>query len=440
MGVLAGAIQATTGWWIFRGRLAEADIMLACLVTWTLVAFDRLRAVPTTHHAVEEKASAVGQHRFWQYVFFCLLGLGALVKGTGFGAVLVLGTTLTVIIWGREWRTLRYLLWAPGWALAGLLALAWPLLMISQHGTKVIGLWVLHISDRVLPPSSHGQFAGETWACYLLNVFGQGLPWTPLAIAGATLAAYRHHMGTHLGVLRSDRNYPDVSARNRLLWSWTTVPFVLVSITRARNAHYAIYAMVPWSFWASIALTHLSTVLCQRGWAMARLKRVALGVFSLLALSYGIGYWLAGAYVSHHSPETMFYQRVGQALQPGEQMTLLYDEWDRDPYYTPFGQIPHDLALRLFYLRHPACWHFGVASLAAHAHTCAQGTPQVSTGSPLLLIGRDRDLRELRLLGNVEVLAYSATKRWDRHYVSLRLRPYPAAVTQRASTVAGSSK
>ena len=30
----AGAIQATTAWTVFRGRLAEADILLACLITW----------------------------------------------------------------------------------------------------------------------------------------------------------------------------------------------------------------------------------------------------------------------------------------------------------------------------------------------------------------------------------------------------------------------
>ncbi len=43
IGWLAGMIQATTFWLVVRGRLAEADIVLACLVTWMMVAFDRLR-------------------------------------------------------------------------------------------------------------------------------------------------------------------------------------------------------------------------------------------------------------------------------------------------------------------------------------------------------------------------------------------------------------
>ena len=43
VGWLAGLVQASTFWLVVRGRLAEADILLACLVTWTMVAFDRLR-------------------------------------------------------------------------------------------------------------------------------------------------------------------------------------------------------------------------------------------------------------------------------------------------------------------------------------------------------------------------------------------------------------
>ena len=40
--LLAGAVQATTAWTVLRGRLAEADVLLACLITWSLVAFDQM--------------------------------------------------------------------------------------------------------------------------------------------------------------------------------------------------------------------------------------------------------------------------------------------------------------------------------------------------------------------------------------------------------------
>ncbi len=42
IGLIAGAVQATTAWTAMRGRLAEADVLLACLVTWAIVAFDRM--------------------------------------------------------------------------------------------------------------------------------------------------------------------------------------------------------------------------------------------------------------------------------------------------------------------------------------------------------------------------------------------------------------
>ena len=44
IGLLAGAVQATTAWTVLRGRLAEADVLLACLITWAIVAFDRMIA------------------------------------------------------------------------------------------------------------------------------------------------------------------------------------------------------------------------------------------------------------------------------------------------------------------------------------------------------------------------------------------------------------
>ena len=43
VGILTGAIQATTAWTVLRGRLAEADILLACSISWALLAFDHLR-------------------------------------------------------------------------------------------------------------------------------------------------------------------------------------------------------------------------------------------------------------------------------------------------------------------------------------------------------------------------------------------------------------
>src|SRR5262249_19174516 len=42
IGLLSGAVQATTAWTALRGRLAEADVLLACLITWAIAAFDAM--------------------------------------------------------------------------------------------------------------------------------------------------------------------------------------------------------------------------------------------------------------------------------------------------------------------------------------------------------------------------------------------------------------
>jgi hypothetical protein len=118
---------------------------------------------------------------------------------------------------------------------------------------------------------------------------------------------------------------------------------------------------------------------------------------------------------------------------------LLYDDWDRNPYESPSGSIPHDLAVRLFYLRRPACWHFGAASLFGREHAaghCALAIPRrfptaFSTPPPasaFAVIGRDRDLPSLERLGDVEVLAHGPDVRRDRTYTLFRVTASPVAL------------
>ena len=99
IGLIAGSIQATTGWTVMRGRLAEADILLVCLFTWVIVAFDRvivhkvvLCTTPTGNVPVED-------WRLWRWVFFALLGVTGLVKGIGFGTALILSVVVLVLLW-----------------------------------------------------------------------------------------------------------------------------------------------------------------------------------------------------------------------------------------------------------------------------------------------------------------------------------------------------
>ena len=157
-----------------------------------------------------------------------------------------------------------------------------------------------------------------------------------------------------------------VVAGDRLLWVWAVVPLGLLALAPVKNAHYAISAQVPWSIWAALALSRLGERLRLRGYDRVALIRAGRVGFVALALTYGLGLWLLGPWFDRRGLEWAFYEAAGRQIPAGMPLTLLYDDWDRNPYESPFGLIPHDLAVRLFYLGRSACWHIGPGSLLAH--------------------------------------------------------------------------
>ena len=192
----------------------------------------------------------------------------------------------------------------------------------------------------------------------LRGLLGQALPWTPLALAGAWWSLIRA-----LGAARSYRaqvgaDVPSmVVAGDRLLWVWAVVPLGLLALAPVRNAHYAISTQVPWSIWAALALAGSGSGFGIRVGTVAVIWQASR--VRWLALTYGLGLWLLGPWFDRRGVEWAFYEAAGRQVPAGMPLTLLYDDWDRNPYESPFGLIPHDLAVRLFYLGRSACWHIG---------------------------------------------------------------------------------
>jgi 4-amino-4-deoxy-L-arabinose transferase-like glycosyltransferase len=455
VGTLSGAIQATTAWTVLRGRLAEADILLAGLVTWSLLAFDRMRTIRTSDDDLEGDVQAARPTSIWRWVFFGLLGVMSLVKGIGFGAVLVLSVVLLVLIWDRDARLAFRLCSPPGWLLVVVLTFSWPLAMVWQHGVEAAGLWALHITARLGPATGHGVFASETWREYALNILGQGLPWTPLALLGFCHSVRRRLPGSapSLALQACERLFPTTSLKrkrrgslnrltqgqgagtevgrslsphslgDRLLWAWSLAPLLLVSLASGRNAHYAIHAMIPWSVWSAKALTRLADRLRSRGAPRPRLIRLAIGTFAGLAMAYGLGFWFVGSRFNRREAERAFYRAINSRVSREEPLALLYDDWDREPYPTPFGPIPHDLAIRLYSVGRPLCWHFDVESLVNHERQRdrREGMSASRSDQTIAVIARRRDLAALRSVGRVEVLCEAEPSRWDRNYLLARV-------------------
>ncbi|MHB1557769.1 MAG: phospholipid carrier-dependent glycosyltransferase [Isosphaeraceae bacterium] len=426
IGLLAGAIQATTVWTALRGRLADADILLACLLTWAVAALDRV--IGDSHGAGD---NATVRWRRWRWAFFVLLGLTSLVKGIAFGAVLLAAIAGVAVLWGRDWRSARRLVFPAGAAVAIVVSLAWPAAMILRHGPGAVALWATHVTDRLA--SRPTEFAGEPWWQYAPGLLLQAMPWTPLAMMGAWHSLRRAAAGR--GVRRvGDGMRPDpvpaaVVAGDRLLWAWSAAPLILLSLATVKNAHYAIAAQVPWSIWAALAMSRLAGRLVRRGRSPVRLRRLAVAGFVAIGLAWGLGAWALGPRIDRRGVEWAFYEAAARHIPPEAPVVLLYDDWDRKPYESPFGAFPHDLAVRLFYLRRPAAlaeWRVEEAPTGLAPLDSLASRP--SRLAPLHVIGRDRDRPGLERLGKVEVLARGPALRFDRTYVMFRLTSGPVAL------------
>ena len=130
-----------------------------------------------------------------------------------------------------------------------------------------------------------------------------------------------------------------------------------------RNAHYAIHAMIPWSVWSALGLANLGGRLAVRGWSTARLRRLAVAGFAGLAAACGLGFWLAGPWLDRRGVEWAFYEAAGRRLAARRAPRPALRRLGPRPVPHPLRAIPHDLAVRLYYLKRPACWHFDAASL-----------------------------------------------------------------------------
>jgi hypothetical protein len=431
-----------------------------------------MRTIRAFQGDLEGDVQAARPKSIWRWVFFGLLGVMSLVKGIGFGAVLVLSVVLLVLLWDRDARLAIRLCFPLGWVVVVILTFSWPLAMVAQHGVEAAGLWALHITARLGPATGHGVFASETWREYALNILGQGLPWTPLALVGiglsidrgrlrrapslalracrweGLLTSLKRQRRSSLNRLRPPtslkrerrsslnrlmqghgagtegwRSSSPHSSGDRLLWAWSIAPLLLVSLASGRNAHYAIYAMVPWSVWSAKALSRLGDRLRIRGVPRPRLIRLAIGTFAGLAMAYGLGFWSVGSRFNRRETERAFYSAINGRVSREDPLALLYDDWDRDPYPTPFGPIPHDLAIRLYSVGRPLCWHFDVESLVTHERQRdrREGIAASRSDQTIAVIARRRDLDALRSVGRIEVLCEAEPSRWDRNYLLARV-------------------
>ena len=229
--IFTALLQATTVHFITYARLAEADMLLACIVILALYVFVRLHCIGGVWPR---------PHRHLPLLFWGLVGLSNMAKGLGFGPVLIVAPCVGFLILQRDRAAWRRMISWPGLALGCALALAWPLtvsLSVPQAGE----LWRAEIARRALGESGYAQ----PWWYYLTTVPWQLLPWTP-----ALLLA----IGPSLARARRNPDSPD-----RFIWCWGSIPIALLSLVHGKHHHYIISCLCAFSPLCALALLRYGT-------------------------------------------------------------------------------------------------------------------------------------------------------------------------------------
>jgi 4-amino-4-deoxy-L-arabinose transferase-like glycosyltransferase len=264
VGLIAGLVQSSSVYAFMQGRLAEADMMLCAVVSLAMAAF--------AAGAVDREGDRppIG----WRLAYFGAAGLAFLVKGPVGLVLIAVGSGLFAVV-TRRWAAWRLLLDPVGWLVMLLLVVAWPLAaMLREPG--LLDVWWRHNVDRFRGDLSGG---GKDPAFYLYTAAWLALPWTPLAVFGAS---------AHARAARS-RHVSDV--RGRFLLCWTFGMMLVLSLSAWKHKHYIIPALPPLSIWAALGLVRVmdgavSERLRRR--PIARTLRMTMPLLALVGIVAGL--------------------------------------------------------------------------------------------------------------------------------------------------------
>lgn len=210
-GLCAALIQATSLWHTLHAREATVDMLQCLLMAGTLF----LAVV----QPAEERWGA--RHRRW-FLFYVLLGLQFLAKFI-YGPALVLAPLCVFWLVERRFRDFRNLLNPLGIVVFAALALAWPWYILHKV-PNAWQIWQHETLGRALGAMRHEP----AWYFVPLLLYLM-LPWALLYPA-----MVRESWARSRG--------PD-GARERFLWTWIIVQFVLVSLSSNKHKNYLVPAL-----------------------------------------------------------------------------------------------------------------------------------------------------------------------------------------------------
>jgi 4-amino-4-deoxy-L-arabinose transferase-like glycosyltransferase len=159
--LLGGAVLATTLVYENQALSARVDMTLCFFVTLGLVLFYWLYR-------------GVLKNQSWYYIFYAVVGIGALAKGP-LGIVLPALVAAVFLLLKRRWDALVKFCFHPGVVLMLVLAVGWYGIAVMRCGE--------HFFDHQILKESLSRFVGGSghshpFYFYMPNLFVMGLPWS----------------------------------------------------------------------------------------------------------------------------------------------------------------------------------------------------------------------------------------------------------------------
>jgi 4-amino-4-deoxy-L-arabinose transferase-like glycosyltransferase len=161
IGLLGGAVLATTLIYSNQAVSARVDMTLCFFVTASLILFYSLYR-------------GFLSHQLWYLLFYALVGIGALAKGPL--GILLPGLVIAVfLVTKKNWQLLSKFAFHPGVAIAVLLTVGWYGLAITRGGEGFVDRQLLQENlERFFGGSGHSHPVYY----YLSYLFSLGIPWS----------------------------------------------------------------------------------------------------------------------------------------------------------------------------------------------------------------------------------------------------------------------
>jgi 4-amino-4-deoxy-L-arabinose transferase-like glycosyltransferase len=264
IGLMSGAILATTREFAAYAIGPEADIFLASSVTILGALFLRLHFA---QRPADRRPTFFGWRPPLMLAFFLLLGATNWMKGPLFGTIFIVLPMAGYFLWTRRLSEVRPYVWFWGGLLAGIVGVSWPVIALVRY-PDVVDLWLVDYGARWT-----SGYIGEPFWYYLVEQPWNLFPWTFAVFAGFVATARCVRDGA--------------SPALRFLWCWAILPIAFFSLFKGKHHHYMLGCLAPASVIAVYGVKWLWQIAL--GWPH-RLRQpatafLALGVPSAVLLA-----------------------------------------------------------------------------------------------------------------------------------------------------------